>query len=209
MGMDNNQELVAHLKRRGVLETPAIIAAFEAVDRVHFVRPHTRREAYGDHPLSIGHGQTISQPYTVAFMLEKLQPLRGQQILDVGSGSGWTTALLSYIVGAEGAVKGTEIVADLVRFGRENLAKFDFPQGRIDPAEETVGRCGEQFDRILVSAAAHSIPTALVNQLERGGRLVIPVQSSIYRVIRDQSDRVREEEFYGFSFVPLIVKPND
>lgn len=203
--MNNNQELVAHLKRRGVLESPAIVAAFEAVDRVYFIRPQTQGETYGDHPLSIGHGQTISQPYTVAFMLEKLQPQRDQRILDVGSGSGWTTALMSHIVGEGGSVRGTEIVPDLVDFGRENLAKFDLPQGRIDPAGEIVGRPGERFDRILVSAAARAIPTPLVDQLERGGRLVVPVQSSIYRVIKDHSGRVTEEEFYGFSFVPLIV----
>jgi protein-L-isoaspartate(D-aspartate) O-methyltransferase len=132
--MRNNTELVAHLKRRGVLQTPALTAAFEAVDRIHFVRPNTHGEAYGDHPLSIGQGQTISQPYTVAFMLEKLQPQTGQRILDVGCGSGWTTALLAHIAGPTGTVQGMEIVADLISFGRENLAKFDFPQARIDPA---------------------------------------------------------------------------
>ena len=203
--MDCNRELLDHLKRRGALKTPAIVAAFEAVDRIHFIRPQAQREAYGDHPLSIGHGQTISQPYTVAFMLEKLQPATGQQVLDVGAGSGWTTALLSHIVGPSGSVSGTEIVADLVRFGRENLAKFDFPQGRIAPAGETVGRPGSTFDRILVSAAARTIPAPLVDQLKRGGRLVIPVQSSIYLVVRDEGDRVSEEEFFGFSFVPLIT----
>jgi protein-L-isoaspartate(D-aspartate) O-methyltransferase len=205
MGISNNQELVAHLKGRGVLDNSAIVAAFEAVDRIHFIRPQTQREAYGDHPLSIGHGQTISQPYTVAFMLDKLHPKKGQHILDVGSGSGWTTALLSHIVGNTGIVRGTEIVADLARFGRENLAKFDYPQGRIDPAGEAVGLPGKRFDRILVSAAAAAIPATLIDQLERGGRLVIPVQSSIFRVLKDQAGRVTEEEFYGFSFVPLIL----
>ena len=189
--MDSNHELLAHLKRRGALRTPAIIAAFEAVDRIHFVRPQARREAYGDHPLSIGQGQTISQPYTVAFMLEKLQPATGQRILDVGAGSGWTTALLSHIVGPSGSVSGTEIVPDLVSFGRKNLANFEFPQGRIDPAGKTVGCPGQTFDRILVSAAARTIPSSLVDQLGRNGRLVIPVQSSIYLVVRDAQGRAR------------------
>ena len=203
--MDSNHELLAHLKRRGVVQTTAIAAAFEAVDRIHFIRSRTRREAYGDHPLSIGHGQTISQPYTVAFMLEKLEPASGQRVLDVGAGSGWTTALLSHIVGPSGSVSGTEIIPELVDFGRENLAKFDFPQGCIHPAGETVGCPGRTFDRILVSAAARTIPPALIDQLERGGRLVIPVQSSIYLVVRDDGGRVMEEEFFGFSFVPLIT----
>ena len=203
--MIDNRELIAHLERRGVMETPAIKAAFAAVDRVNFVPPQSQREAYGDHPLSIGHGQTISQPYTVAFMLETLQPRSGHRILDVGSGSGWTTALLAHIVGPTGSVTGMEIVADLVRFGRDNLAKFDFPQAKIRPAGKTVGIPHRSFHRILVSAAAETIPDPLVDQLKPGGRLVIPVQSSIYLVAKDDTGEVVKREYYGFNFVPLII----
>lgn len=96
---NSNEQLVEHLKKEGVLNTPRIINAFRAIDRVDFVRKEQSGSAYADHPLPIGEGQTISQPYTVAFMLEKLQPRSQDKILDVGSGSGWTTALLSYCAG--------------------------------------------------------------------------------------------------------------
>ncbi|MEW5805235.1 MAG: protein-L-isoaspartate O-methyltransferase [Patescibacteria group bacterium] len=98
-----NQELVGHLKSIGVLKTPLIISAFEKIDRKDFVPKQFENEAYGDYPLSIGQGQTISQPYTVAFMLELLQPQPGEKILDIGAGSGWTTALLAYIISQQGS----------------------------------------------------------------------------------------------------------
>jgi protein-L-isoaspartate(D-aspartate) O-methyltransferase len=98
----NNQELVNYLKQSGVLRTPLIIKAFEKIDRKDFVPKEFEDEAYGDYPLSIGLGQTISQPWTVAFMLELLQPQLGEKILDIGSGSGLTTSLLAQSVSQKG-----------------------------------------------------------------------------------------------------------
>ena len=96
------------------------------VDRINFIRPEDLNRAYMDNPLSIGYGQTISQPYTVVFMMELLQAENGNKVLDVGSGSGWTTALLAYIVQKEGSVLGMERVSDLVQFGSSNVEKYDF-----------------------------------------------------------------------------------
>ena len=108
--MDSKEELVAHLERNtGVLKTPVLKAAFKVVDRKDFVAGDYAIEAYEDYPLPIGYGQTISQPTTVAFMCELLGPKRGDKILDLGSGSGWTTALLAHVVGPEGSVVGVEI----------------------------------------------------------------------------------------------------
>jgi len=121
--MQNNKELIKHLIARNVLKTKAIIDAFQAVDRIDFVPLKYLDEAYGDYPLPIGYGQTISQPFTVAFMLELLQPQKGDKILDVGSGSGWTTALLAHIVQEEGSVRGIELIPELVAFGKKNLNK--------------------------------------------------------------------------------------
>lgn len=202
--MRSHKALIDHLLYREVLVTPAIIDAFSTIDRIGFVRRRSRAMAYGDHPLSIGHGQTISQPYTVAFMLEQLQPRPGDHVLDVGSGSGWTTALLAHIVGPRGSVLGIEIVADLVEYGTRNLARCQFPHAAIVPAGDTVGRPGERFDKILVSAAAAKLPDELVDQLNIGGRMVIPVGGSIMRLVKISAKRTEKREHVGFVFVPLI-----
>ena len=124
--MIDNQSLINHLINVGVLKTPEIIKAFYKIDRAFFVPKEFHDYAYEDYPLSIGYGATISQPYTVAFMLELLQPKKGEKILDVGSGSSWTTALLAHIVGIKGKIFGVEIVPELIKFAKDNLKKFKF-----------------------------------------------------------------------------------
>lgn len=202
--MLNNRELIDHLIKRRVLVTRSIIDALSKMDRINFIRPEDLNRAYVDNPLSIGYGQTISQPYTVVFMLELLQPEKGNKVLDIGSGSGWTTALLAYIVQKEGSVLGMEKASDLVKFGKSNIEKYNFTNAKIVQSGEKLGKPEEQFDRILVSAAAREVPDELVDQLKIGGRMVIPVQSSIYKVDKVSEDQVEKDENYGFSFVPLI-----
>lgn len=202
--MLNNRELIDHLIKRRVLVTRSIIDALSKMDRINFIRPEDLNRAYMDNPLSIGYGQTISQPYTVVFMLELLQPEKGNKVLDIGSGSGWTTALLAYIVQKEGSVLGMEKASDLVKFGKSNIEKYNFTNAKIVQSGEELGKPEEQFDRILVSAAAREVPDELVDQLKIGGRMVIPVQSSIYKVEKVSEDQVEKDENYGFSFVPLI-----
>jgi len=202
--MRTMHELVDAMISAGTLESPAIIDAFRAVDRKYFVPKVWSNEAYMDNPLPIGDGQTISQPTTVAFMLEKLAAQKGDKVLDIGSGSGWTTALLCHIVGEEGSVTGVERVSALVEMGQENLSQFDFNHGCIIQAGKKLGIPGEQFDRILVSAAAEDIPKELFSQLRVGGTLVIPVENSIYKCTKLSEEEIQTEEFYGFVFVPLI-----
>ncbi len=201
----NMQDLVEGMLLYGMVKSPEIIAAFKAVDRKYFVPDSFTEHIYVDAPLPIGNGQTISQPSTVAFMLEHLNPGKGDKVLDIGSGSGWTTALLYHIVGEKGSVTGLERVDELLKQGRKNLSQFHFSRHcHIQKAGDVLGLPGEKFDRILVSASADEIPQVLFDQLKTGGILVIPVRNSIFRFKKISETYVEKEEFPGFVFVPLI-----
>lgn len=199
------EQLVQTLVKSGVLRTPEIIAAFRAVDRADFILSEYRDEAYEDYPLPIYGGQTISQPTTVAFMLELLAPKQGEKILDVGSGSGWTTALLAHIVGPNGNVIGVERIPELAHFGQENLARYGFPQARILPAGSALGLSDEApFDCILVSAASAALPQELIAQLKNGGAMVIPIRDEIWHIIKKENGEIETIRYPGFAFVPLV-----
>jgi len=208
----NNKKLVEKLKTGGVLKTLNYINAFLQIDRVHFVPPELKEEAYEDMPLPIGQGQTISQPWTVAFMIELLSPQKGQKILDIGAGSGWQTTLLAHIVGAQGKVIAIERIPELCEFGKNNVSKFNFIQsGRIEfiCADGSKGapsslRPPEGFDRIILAASAFRIPQALIEQLGNGGMLVGVEGGNVVRISKDKKGVLKRENFYGFSFVPLI-----
>ena len=203
--METNEQLIEHLEKSGVLKTLEIIEAFQQADRRWFVPEAFSRNSYIDEPLPIGQGQTISQPYTVAFMLELLQAQKGDEVLDVGFGSGWTTALLSNIVGDKGKVFALEINKEVFKFGKGNLEKHSFSnvelfnQSGFDGLPESA-----PFKRILVSAAAEQAPKALKGQLAIGGRLVIPVEHTIEMIEKISQDKFKKEMFFGFSFVPLV-----
>lgn len=201
------QTLVLELMQNGVLRTPTIIDAFLQIDRRDFVLPEYADEAYQDIVLPIGYGQTISQPTTVAFMLELLQPQPGDRILDVGAGSGWATALLAHLVGGKGQVTGMEIIPELAVFGEKNLTKLGFihAHARIHEATATVGYPEHApYDRILVSAESASIPPELVEQLRIGGVIVLPVQSALVKGTKKQDGSLDVERYEGFAFVPLV-----
>ncbi len=199
----NKTQMINLLKNSGALVSKDIIKAFEKVDRVDFIPEKPR--VFCKHPKTIGHGQTNSQPLTVAIMLEFLKPLRGDRILDVGTGSGWTTALLAHTVGEKGEVYGVEVIADLVKFGQRNLKKYKFNNASILEAGDVLGFPTEApFDKILVSAAAPKLPKVLVRQLKVGGRMVIPVQNSIWVVNKVSNNTTKIRKHYGFSFVPLV-----
>ena len=202
--------LVNNLITKGYLKTDIIIDAFSEIKRIEFIPKELESVAEVDVALPIGNGQTISQPLVVAFMLELLDPQRDQKILDVGSGSGWTTALLSYIVGNEGKVFGIENINELKEFGEENVEKYGFIKKgivRIIQGDGSKGLPEEApFDRILVSASTDKIPQALKDQLKIGGKLVIPIGSSVVYLEKKSETEFDKEEFPGFIFVPLIVR---
>ena len=180
----------------------AVDDALRAHPREGFLPPRLRRRAAYDGPLEIGHGQTNSQPRTVEAMLRLLDVRRGQRVLDVGSGSGWTTALLAHLVGPEGEVWGVELEADLVGFGGANVAATGQPWATVTRADpEVLGLPAHApYDRVLVSAEARSLPQALVDQLADDGVLVIPVAGSMLRVTNPGAV-VTEHGHYRF--VPL------
>ena len=201
-------KLINNLIADGVLKTPTIIKAFLEIDRADFLPEELKREAAVNLALPLGWGQTNSQPLTVAFMLELLQPKKRQSILDVGSGSGWTTALLARIVGPKGHVTAIEKLKTLHDFGKSNLESYDFIKKKVVECSCGNGREGflknAPYDRILVSAAAKKIPSALKAQLKIGGRMVLPVGHEIWLVEKRGGKDFYKEIYPGFVFVPLV-----
>jgi protein-L-isoaspartate(D-aspartate) O-methyltransferase len=181
-----------------------VAEAFASVPREGFLPRAERRSAGYDGPLPIGHGQTNSQPRTVEAMLRLLDVKPGQRVLDVGSGSGWTTALLAQLTGPSGRVLGVELEPDLVEFGTGNLDALDLPWASIHEARPGVLGLPDAapYHRILVSAMAHGLPDELVAQLHTGGVMVIPVDGTMLRVSRSMRG-VGVTRHGSYRFVPL------
>ncbi len=193
------------VRRDDVVGRPdRVEAAFAACPRRGFLPPSQRRHAHQDQPLPIGHGQTSSQPSTVARMLRMLDVPVGARVLDVGAGSGWTTALLAHLVGPSGSVLGVELEPELAEWGAGNLAATGQGWARIVLARRHVLGVPEEgpYDRILVSAEARELPTALVDQLGPDGRMVAPVSWGL-DVVQRTADGVTITRHEGYRFVPL------
>jgi len=192
--------LADELIKKGVLKNKRLIEAFRAVDRKNFVPENLKESAYVDEPLPIGEGQTISQPWTVAFMLELLDPKPNENIIEIGYGSGWQTALLA-ACGAN--VYAIELVPKLCEWGKENFEKFSNSLGNRVPklgqvyfycqngalglpeiakkigSPRFAGEAGG-FDKIIVAASSRELPSAWKNQLKTGGKIVAPIGHSIF-----------------------------
>jgi protein-L-isoaspartate(D-aspartate) O-methyltransferase len=179
--------------------------AIAASPRAGFLPETVRARADEDRPLPIPRNQTNSQPTTVRDMLYLLDVPAGAKVLDVGAGSGWTTAILAHLVGPEGSVLGLEIEPELVDFGSANLGNVDRPWARIQQAVKgKLGHAGAgPYDRILVSAGARKLPPELVSQLAPGGIMVMPVAGQLWRVMKDDSGKASIERFGQYLFVPL------
>lgn len=206
------EKLVKNLIKEGYLKSEKIIDAFLSIDRANFVSDEHKKEAYANYPLPIGQGQTISQPLVVAFMIESLEPKKGEKVLDVGSGSGWQTALLAYIISDDGDEQGKvvaiERIPELIKMTKENISKYGFLEKGIVKIKEGDGSRGfktdSPYDKIIAAAASRNIPQAWKAQLKIGGRIVAPVGNSIHILDKKEKDKFLEKRYFGFNFVPLI-----
>lgn len=206
--------LVDDLIQSQVLKTPSIIEAFRHINRTDFLPEEYRLEAEVNAPLPIGHGQTISQPLTVALMLEWLSPEAGERVMDVGSGSGWQTALLAYIVSQQtgGLVIAIERISELKNFGEKNITKYDYIKSGVVKCFAKDGALGQTefapYDKIIIAAAAPRVPQKLLSQLKTDGRLVMPMGDEFTQTIvvidKTGEDTYKEERHPGFAFVPFI-----
>ncbi len=199
--------LIQRLIEEGWLKTERIIKAFKEIKRKDFLPEDKKGLEDLNKALSIGQGQTISQPLVVAFMMEKLQPRPGEKVLDIGSGSGWTTALLAHMVGEKGEVFGVEINNELVKFGQKNVGKYPKLKGRVKIIHGN-GRDGLKkqapFDKILASASAQKIPKEWKKQIKEEGKIVTPIKNSIWEIKKIGENDFSQKEHKGFLFVPLI-----
>lgn len=209
--MDNlkYENLINSLIKDGYLKTSAIIEAFKKTDRADFVLKEYKNEAYINAPLPIGFNQTISQPLTVAFMLELLQPKEEDKILDVGAGSGWVSCLLAYITGEKGKVIGIERIVELKEMAERNIFKYNYIKKGIVEIVFGDGVKGYKkdapYDKIIAGAASSGdIPEEWKKQLKIGGRIIAPIGHNIAVIDKISKNEYSKREYFGFNFVPLI-----
>lgn len=194
----------AQLIRRGISH-PSVLSAMRKVERHKLVPQNVRSRAYADSPLPIGYGQTISQPYIVAFMTETILPEKDHKVLEIGTGSGYQAAVLAEIVSE---VYTIEIVEELGERAKKDLEELGYKNIHVRTGDGYYGwEEHAPFDAIVVTAAAEYIPPALVEQLKDGGRMIIPVGSNFmtqHLVLVEKNDgRVRTRNLMPVRFVPF------
>jgi protein-L-isoaspartate(D-aspartate) O-methyltransferase len=197
--------VATQIQGRGVRD-PAVLAAMRKVPRHRFVPESLRSQAYEDHPLPIGLGQTISQPYIVGLMTELVRPRAGMKILEIGTGSGYQAAVLAEIVGTLDTI---EIIPELGRRAEATLRELGYRNVRVFIGDGFDGRPQDApYAGIVVTAAPETIPPPLLDQLAVGGRLVIPVGSAEQEllVVTKTADGFRRESVIPVRFVPMTGK---
>lgn len=206
MQKERERMVAQHIEARGIRD-PAVLAAMREVPREEFVEERYREYAYDDGPLPLVEGQTISQPYVVALMIEALRLKDHHRVLEIGTGSGYAAAILSRIA-AE--VYTVERVAELARIARQVIARLGYDNIQVKHGDGTLGWAEHSpYDAIVVAAGGPNVPRALLEQLAVGGRLVMPVgreqrSQRLVRVTRVEEDEYDRENFGHVRFVPLI-----
>jgi len=197
------------IARRGVSDR-AVLAAMRAVPRHEFVPPHLRSRAYDDCPLPIGHGQTISQPYIVAYMTEVLHLRPGEKVLEIGTGSGYQAAVLSELTPK---VYTVEIIRPLAQEAAARLERLGYKTIKCRVGDGYYGWPEHApYDAIIVTCAAGSVPPPLLKQLKPGGRMVIPVGppgqvQQLVLVRKDKAGRITSKSLMAVAFVPMTRRP--
>lgn len=203
-----NKELIKLLKEEGIKDKK-VLEAILKIDRKLFVPKEYEKEAYGNYPLPIKEGQTISQPWTVAFMLEALELKEGEKVLEIGAGSGWNAALIGFIVGKKGKVISTEIHEELIKTAKENLKKTGLKNINVLKWDGSQGYLPEApYDKIICTAASPEIPQPWVKQLREGGLILAPLgePSQVMVKAKKVKGKLVKEELGFFQFVPLKGK---
>jgi protein-L-isoaspartate(D-aspartate) O-methyltransferase len=198
------REMVDNQLRERDITDPRVLEAMQRVPRHRFVPESQQSAAYADHPLPIGQGQTISQPYIVALMTQLAQPVRGSKCLDVGTGSGYQAAVLAELCDH---VYSIEIVSELARESRERLAALGYSNVTVRHGDGYQGWPEHApFDVIIAAAAPDHVPEPLVEQLAPGGRMIIPVGSNFQQllVIEKSADGSAHQRIVAdVAFVPM------
>ncbi len=208
---DRRRMVDEQIRARGVRDA-AVLAAMESVPRECFVPEELRHRAFDDGPVPIGDGQTVSQPFVVAHMIERLAVGPEDRVLEIGTGSGYAAAVLGRLA-AE--VYGVERIGRLAREAAERLAGLGFANVRVRHGDGSLGWAEHApYQAILVSAGAEEIPPALTEQLAVGGRLLVPVGpvggvQTLIRITREGPEEYRRERLEPVMFVPLIASETD
>ena len=208
--MATKEELIQNWISSGTIKDKKVIEAFRKIPREEFIEESRREESYGDYPLPIGEGQTISQPTTVAIMTQALELEEGHNVLEVGSGSGYQAAIIAEIIGTKGKIISTEIVPELAELAKNNIKKLALKNIEILNYDGSKGYAKEApYDRILVAAASPKIPKPLIDQLKENGVIIIPVGNMLEQAMikgRKTNGKLSEEILGDFVFVPLKGK---
>jgi len=206
---EKRKQLVNNLMKKGYIKTDNVKKAFLDVPREYFVDEKHKNQAYIDTPLQIGSGQTISAPHMVAIMCESLDIIEGQNILEIGTGSGYHAAIVSKMVGKKGHIFSAERFRNLAEKAKNNFKKADIENVTITVSDGSEGLTDNSpYDRIYVTCAAPDIPKPLIDQLKNQGKLLIPVGKMFCELIllEKNNDNIKEKRLGGCAFVPLVGK---
>lgn len=217
--------LVDYLIKQNWLQTPRIIRAFQKISRVDFLPEEFKNYAELNQAFPIGWGQSISQPLMVAFIFERLQPANGDKILEIGTGSGWATALLAEIISQKneksgekqkkGVIISLEAISEIKEAAQKNIAKYGFIETKMVELYVADGSKGYQkisertdlaggFDKIFSTSSMKDLPEAWKDQLKVGGIIVAPIGNSIWQITKTAKDKFEEVEYPDFAFTPMF-----